>query len=298
MQWPFDIVHWARSIKFLRDFSVLKASFAFLFVLSTGCLFAQSPQASYRPAPSLSAAPGKIVVISHRGEHLHHPENTLAAFRAAADAGADYIELDVRTTADGKLILMHDKTLDRTTNGTGDVKNNSFDEIRSLDAGIKFSPTFAGTKVPTFDEALDLAHNKINVYVDTKDADPKQLVDTIVRHGMQDHVIIYGNPFLLYDVHKILPTLRLMPEAQNADVSRFLLHSMPISVLAFDNSDFQTPVIQVAKEAHVRVFVDRLDEADTPEFWQKAIDEGADGIQTNRPEALATYLRQHDLATH
>jgi len=235
------------------------------------------------------------MIISHRGEHLHHPENTLAAFRAAADSGADYIELDVRTTSDGKLILMHDRTLDRTTNGVGDVKNHTFNEIRSLDAGGKFS---AATKVPTFDEALDLARNRINVYVDAKDVDPQQLVDPIVQHGMQDHVIIYGNPFFLYEVHKVLPTLRLMPEAQNADVSRFLLRSMPILVFAFDSGDFQKSVIQIAKEAHAQVFVDRLDEADTPEFWQKAIDEGADGIQTNRPAALAAYLRQHGLATH
>lgn len=277
---------------------MLKASIACLLALTTGNLFCQSSQAAYQPSPALAAEPGKIVVISHRGEHLHHPENTLAAFRGAVDAGADYIELDVRTTSDGKLVLMHDKTLDRTTNGTGEVKSHSSKEIRLLDAGAKFSPTFAGTQVPTFDEALDFARNKINVYVDTKDADPQQLVDTIIRHDMQDHVVIYGNPFLLYEVHKILPALRLMPEAQNADVSRFLLHSMPIPVLAFDNGDFQTPVIQTAKEAHAQVFVDRLDEADTPEFWQKAIDKGADGIQTNRPKDLAIYLRQHNLATH
>ncbi|SDE92546.1 glycerophosphodiester phosphodiesterase family protein [Terriglobus roseus] len=277
---------------------MLNATVIFFLAMSTNSPFAQSPKAAYRPAPALAQAPGKIVVIAHRGEHLHHPENTLVAFQAAADAGADYFELDVRTTSDGKLILMHDRTLDRTTDGKGDVKSHTFDQIRSLDAGVKFSPSFTGTKVPTFDEALDLARNKINVYVDTKDADPQQLVDTIVRHDMQDHVVIYGNSFFLYEVHKILPALRLMPEAQNADVSRFLLHSMPIAVLAFDNDDFLKPAILVAKEAHAQIFVDRLDEADTPEFWQRAIDQGANGIQTNRPEELATYLRLHGQATH
>lgn len=277
---------------------MLKASVVCLVALTACSLFSQSLQTAYRPAPALAAAPGKVVIISHRGEHLHHPENTLAAFRAAADAGADYFELDVRTTSDGKLILMHDRTLDRTTNGKGEVKNHTFNEIRSLDAGTRFSPAFSGTRVPTFDEALDLARNRINVYVDTKDADPQQLVDAIVRHDMQDHVVVYGSPFLLYEVHKILPALRLMPEAQNPDVSRFLLRSMPIPVFAFDASDFNKLTIQVAKEARAQVFVDRLDEADTPESWQKAIEEGADGIQTNRPEALAVYLRLHGLATH
>ncbi|MBW8869188.1 MAG: glycerophosphodiester phosphodiesterase family protein, partial [Acidobacteriales bacterium] len=177
---------------------------------------------------------GKIRVIAHRGEHLHHPENTLAAFQAAIDVGADYFELDVRTTSDGKLVLMHDSTLDRTTNGTGEVHKHTFDEIRALDAGSKFSPSFAGTKVPTFEEALDLAHGKINIYVDTKYADPQQLVDTIVKHDMQDHVVIYGNPFFLYDVRKIRPSLKVMPEAITPDICKFLVRGLQPQVIAFD----------------------------------------------------------------
>src|SRR6202041_577186 len=80
-----------------------------------------------------------IKVISHRGEHLHHPENTIPAFQAAIDAGADYFEADVRTTSDGKLVLMHDNKVDRTTGATGLVKDMTFDQIRALDAGAKFS---------------------------------------------------------------------------------------------------------------------------------------------------------------
>jgi glycerophosphoryl diester phosphodiesterase len=90
----------------------------------------------------------KIKVIAHRGEHLHHPENTMPAFQAAIDAGADYFELDVRTTSDGKFVIMHDNTLDRTTNGTGEVHKHTFDEIRALDAGAKFSSSFAGPRYP------------------------------------------------------------------------------------------------------------------------------------------------------
>jgi glycerophosphoryl diester phosphodiesterase len=239
-----------------------------------------------------------IKVISHRGEHLHHPENTMPAFQAAIDAGADYFELDVRTTSDGKLVLMHDGTLDRTTNGTGDVYKHTFDEIRALDAGSKFSPSFAGTKVPTLDEAFDLAHGKINVYVDTKYADPQQLVDTIVRHDMQDHVVIYGNPFFLYEVRKIRPTLKVMPEAISPDICKFMVRAMQPQVLAFDANDFKDPVITCATQANAKIYVDRLGDADNPETWQKAIDLGVAGIQTNLPAELAAYLRAHNLATH
>jgi glycerophosphoryl diester phosphodiesterase len=266
--------------------------------LMGGAAFAQTAPSTYVPATALAAEPGKIVVISHRGEHLHHPENTMPAFQAAIDAGADYFELDVRTTSDGKFVIMHDNTLDRTTNGTGEVYKHTFDEIRALDAGAKFSPAFAGTKVPTLDEALDLAKGKINVYVDTKYADPQQLIDTIVRHDMQDHVVIYGNPFFLYEVHKIRPSLRVMPEALSPDICKFLDRAMQLQVIAFDASDFKDGVIDVAKGAHAQIFVDRLGDADTADAWQKAIDQGAAGIQTNLPAELAAYLRAHKLATH
>jgi glycerophosphoryl diester phosphodiesterase len=263
-----------------------------------GTLFAQNASSSYVPGTALAAAPEKIVVIAHRGEHLHHPENTMPAFQAAIDAGADYFELDVRTSSDGKFVIMHDGTLNRTTNGTGEVSKHTFDEIRALDAGAKFSPAFANTKVPTLDEAFDLAHGKINVYVDTKEADPKQLVDTIVAHDMQDHVVIYGNPFFLYEVLKVRPTLRVMPEAYSPDICKFLVRGLRLKVIAFDANDFKDAVIDVAKQAHAEIFVDRLGDADNAETWQKAIDQGANGIQTNLPAELATYLREHKLATH
>jgi glycerophosphoryl diester phosphodiesterase len=269
--------------------SVLKLLIA--SILSTGTAFSQT---AWTPKED-----GKTIkVISHRGEHLHHPENTMPAFQAAIDAGADYFELDVRTTSDGKFVLMHDSTLDRTTNGSGEVHEHTFDEIRALDAGVKFGPSFAGTKVPTLDEAFDLAHGKINVYVDTKYADPQQLVDTIVKHDMQDHVVIYGNPFFLYEVRKIRPTLKVMPEALSPDICKLFVRAMQVQVIAFDANDFKDPVIDCAKAANAKIFVDRLGDADNPETWQKAIDLGADGIQTNLPAELAAYLRAHNLATH
>src|ERR1017187_2838116 len=108
-------------------------------------------------ATAMPAETRRVVAISHRGEHLHHPENTMPAFQEAVRLGADYIEVDVRTTSDGKLVLSHDGDVSRCTNGTGDVAKMSFDEIRALDAGVKKGAEFAGTRVPTFDEVLDYA---------------------------------------------------------------------------------------------------------------------------------------------
>lgn len=94
-------------------------------------------------------------MCAHRGDQGIAPENTIPAFVAAAKAGAQQIEFDVQLTKDGKLVVMHDLTVDRTTNGKGAIQDLTFDEIRKLDAGVKKDPKFAGTKVPTFEETLD-----------------------------------------------------------------------------------------------------------------------------------------------
>lgn len=94
-------------------------------------------------------------LISHRGAPRLAPENTLPSFREAVRYGAKWLELDVKLTADQRAVIFHDKTLERTTNGTGLVAGVSFDYVRSLDAGSHFHPSFAGTKVPTLEELIE-----------------------------------------------------------------------------------------------------------------------------------------------
>ena len=237
----------------------------------------------------------QITVISHRGEQLSHPENTLPAFQAAIEAGADYFELDVRTTSDGRLVLMHDGTVDRTTNGTGKVRELAFDQIRQLDAGSKFGPQFAGVKVLTFEEALTLAHGKIGVYVDSKDIAPPDLVAALEKTGMSDKVVIYGGKTFLKHVQQLRPLLKVMPEADNAATLEKSEADLHPSVVAFDSGDFKDQVIAIAKKASSDIFVDRLWTADNVTNWQDAIDRGAAGIQTDHPAELVGYLRAHGL---
>jgi glycerophosphoryl diester phosphodiesterase len=242
-------------------------------------------------AAAAAAQPGRVVVIAHRGEHLHHPENTLPAFQEAIRVGADFFELDVRTTSDGRLVLMHDGNVDRTTDGHGEVSKMTFEEIRALDAGIKAGPEFKGTRVPTFDEALDLARGKIGIYVDVKNASAKDLVEHIHRHGMTDHVVIYSGR-ISKEIQDLDPRLNIMPEARNAAFARELIDTLHLKVLAFDAGDFKPDVIAAAKRGNVLIYVDRLGPADNPEVWQQAIDLGANGIQTDHPEQLVRFLRR------
>ena len=102
-----------------------------------------------------------MIVTSHRGAGFLEPENTLRAIRRAIALGADQVEIDVQLTRDGRLVLMHDATVDRTTNGTGAVADLTLDEIRQLDAG-------QGEQVPTLDEVLTLTDGKITPQIELK----------------------------------------------------------------------------------------------------------------------------------
>jgi glycerophosphoryl diester phosphodiesterase len=237
------------------------------------------------------AQPGRVMAISHRGEHLHHPENTMPAFRAAVDAGADFIEVDVRTTADGKFVLMHDATVDRRTDGHGDVAALTFDQIRKLDAGIKSGQQFAGVKVPTFDEVLEFARGKIGVYIDAKRISAKDLIDAVARFGMEDRVVVYGGAELHRAVQKLNPRIRVMPEAVSVEAATKTIEELRPRVLAFDARDFTADIIAVAKRAHADIYVDRLGAADTPASWEDAVRRGATGIQSDHPAELVEFLR-------
>lgn len=98
-----------------------------------------------------------VVLVAHRGLSAGYPENTMAAFNNVIAQGVGVIEIDLRGTKDGEIVILHDDTVDRTTNGTGNVGDLTLAEIRALDAGFKTGPEFAGQLVPTFAEVLDLA---------------------------------------------------------------------------------------------------------------------------------------------
>jgi glycerophosphoryl diester phosphodiesterase len=106
--------------------------------------------------------------VAHRGATGYAPENTIAAFDLAVDMKADYIEIDVQRSKDGELVLIHDTTVDRTTNGTGKVGELTFEQLRSLDAGSWKGEQYVGEPIPTFDEILDRYHGKVGILIELK----------------------------------------------------------------------------------------------------------------------------------
>ena len=161
------------------------------------------------------------LIIAHRGHSIAVPENTLEAYRKAIELGIEMIECDLNITRDGKLVMMHDPTLDRTTNGTGHVSAATWEEIQGLDAGGKFKPEFAGARVPSTEETL-LLYKEAGILscfeVKGADADESNrialgLAELFVKHDMLDRAFMssYHHEALQLAKSKC-PELLLAPE--------------------------------------------------------------------------------------
>ena len=131
------------------------------------------------PKDSFFTGKYRVLVIAHRGFSGIAPENTLAAFRQAMAIGSDLIELDVHRSKDGRIVVIHDPFLARTTNGQGSVADYTLKELQQFDAGFKFAPQFAGEKIPALKEVLALAKGKVRVNIEIKGegADPSKLME-------------------------------------------------------------------------------------------------------------------------
>ena len=140
---------------------------------------------------------GRPFICGHRGARVHAPENSLAGFAMAAEMGADIIELDVRLTSDGALAIIHDATVDRTTNGTGRVADLSWDEVRALDAGKGFGAAFKGQRVPALGKVLEWERGRVYLAIEVKEPPPlgagvlERIGAVILEAGMADQVTMH-----------------------------------------------------------------------------------------------------------
>ena len=135
------------------------------------------------------------VVVAHRGDKAYAPENTLSAFKQAAEKGADAVEFDVKLTADGQVIVLHDQTVDRTTNGTGNAAKLPLAALRDLDAGVQFPGQFPGERIPTLDEVFETVGKRIHMNVELtnystpNDALVQKVAELVKKHGLQSRVL-------------------------------------------------------------------------------------------------------------
>lgn len=237
------------------------------------------------------------LVIAHRGDSAHAPENTLASFEAAVVAGADWVELDVHLSRDGELMVCHDETVDRTTNGHGKIADLTRAQIQELDAGGRFGAAFRGERVPTLGQVLARMKGRAGVLIELKNVHGKS--EELVKRCMaavnaagvvprvRFHTFFPDNLRALYHQKVPVPYAFLYDWARSGYISVSFAHS-------YAAHGYNPRLIHTTRAAVDQAHRFGMDVwpyvADTPDEFRKAIALGADGIITDRPGDLKAFL--------
>jgi len=236
-------------------------------------------------------------VIAHRGFSGAAPENTIAAVRAAIEIQADMVEIDVTLTADGRVVVIHDETLDRTTNGGGLVSDFSLTALQQLDAGSWFAPRFAGERIPTLDAVLDEVEGRIllNVEIKSESVDrgvvPK-VASSIRKRGMIDQVVVSSfSPTALEQMHSEAPEIR------TAVLYNTKFHKGQDSVEIV--TDLGASVFNIKRQRLTKKMMRRCADNDIPvgiytvnkpARMRRLVKKGIDAIFTDHPDRLLEIL--------
>lgn len=290
----------------------------YVWLSCTGLVLAQQPVEQICAKFQESAAKS-VLVVSHRADWRNAPENSLQAIRNCIDMGVDMVEIDLKKTKDGQLILMHDKTIDRTTTGKGKPEDYTLAELRQFrlrnGAG---HPT--AHLVPTFEEVMNLCKGKIMVNVDKGYDYFKEAYGILEKTGTVNQCIMKaGLPYEqvktengeILDKMIFMPVIQLHKEGAEAMIDSYLNHIRPQAFeLVFDNDSPEVQrLIKKVHDSGTKVFInslwpelcgghndDRAVELRQPEeSWGWIIGQGVKLIQTDRPALLLDYLEEKRL---
>jgi glycerophosphoryl diester phosphodiesterase len=261
--------------------------------LLAACFFSAAHSGESMPsANSKVAAPG-VLIIAHRGASAIAPENTLPAFTAALEARADLVELDYLHSADGVPVVFHDKDLDRTTDARavfGEEKirldSKSLAELRRLDAGRWFNPSFAGTRIPTLAEALDTIQKGSLTLIERKAGDPATCVKLLAEKGLTDQVVVQAFDWdFLAGCHRLEPRLVLGALGDEPLTAQMLdaIARSGAQVVGWRDKDTDAGTIDAIHRRGWKAWVWTVDDPARAAVLVKA---GVDGIITNRPAEI------------
>jgi glycerophosphoryl diester phosphodiesterase len=241
----------------------------------------------------------KFMCIAHRGFSGQYPENTLPAFQAALDGNFGWIELDIRATADGDIVVIHDGAVDRTTDGKGEIASLSTEKIRKLDAGSWNNARFSGTRVPFLDEVLDLVNGRAHIAVEFKMAAehiPAALA-VIEHHNAWEWTTVTA-----FEWETVTAIREAAPQWKtgwltslndiNVDDAIQRCISAGVAQLCPIASNTNGDVVARAHHAGLELRCWGLGEDRGPEM-SRLIECGVDGMTTNHPDVLAKILREN-----
>lgn len=238
---------------------------------------------------------GKPIVFAHRGASGEAPENTLAAFKLGLEQGCDGFELDVHLSKDGQLVVIHDATIDRTTDGAGAVNEMTVEEIQTFDAGSWFDTKYAGERIPLLEEVFDLAPPESIINIEVKGSYDRQLepalIDLLIRKDRLDTAVVSSFDWkslrflkeleprvkvgLLYNIS--MDHHEKLPEAAGTEV--YSLHP--------NDTKLEPEEIQRAQSAGLEVYAWTINRE---ERMKRALESGIDGIITDFPGRLKEIM--------
>jgi glycerophosphoryl diester phosphodiesterase len=236
---------------------------------------------------------GQIMICAHRGLTTRAPDNSLPAIDAAIDAGFPAVEIDVRDTSDGVLVLMHDPTVNRTSNGRGPVGRFSFQQIRQLRLlweGKQNGP------IPSLEEVMSLAAGRTLLYIDMKTDRVELVVDALRRQHAYDWTILLGSVEQLRRVHDLEPHCRLHTIVNSREeLDALLARLTPVMV---EVSRIPDPAY--VEHVHSKGLLLEIDTMGRPdrqavqskryELWRRYLSCGADFVMSDHPEALREFM--------
>jgi len=234
-----------------------------------------------------------ILIIAHRGASAYAPENTLAAFDLALQLGIRHLELDVHVTSDAHVVVIHDDTVDRTTDGSGPVASHTLVELQALDAGSWFGARFGGERVPTLAEVLARYQGQAHLHIEIKgraEGLPQRTADLVRQHGMVEHVTITSfQKARLEEMRAYAPELPmgwLVGEVSDAIIAQ--ARELGITLLC-PRANTVTP--ELMGFLHAKGFLVRAWGVATEALMRQVVEAGADGMTVNFPDTLLAYVQ-------
>ena len=240
----------------------------------------------------------KFINIAHRGASSYAPENTFVAYDKALAMGVNHIELDVHLTLDDHIVVIHDDTVDRTTDARGRVSDFTLDELKALDAGAWFGPEYAGERIRSLGETLEHYKGKLHFHIEIKQREitgglARRTIDMVRGYGVTDSVTITSfqiewlRESAAYD--STLPKGWLVPMGRAGWDDSIIEQSKELGLAQIcPRADLTTP--ELVDRLRAEGFVVRCHGLYNEDLMRHAVDVGADGATVNFPDKMAEYL--------
>lgn len=259
----------------------------FLFQAAlVGILFSNcSPKADSNSSTGKTSH--KIEIVNHRGANRLAPENTFASAQNAIESGADFVEVDVRRSKDGIYYLLHDQTLERTTNGKGLINETYSEIIDNLDAGSWFSYGFSGEKVPRLKEYLQWIKGKAGVYFDVKDADLNELIEIVKGAGMENNCFFWFSDWQTAKTFRQqFPELSLKINASSTEALDSLKTIFNPQIIECSVDDLSDDFIRACHEKEMKVMP--WISGNDMEAYRIALQKNVDMINLDNPDVFSS----------